>query len=52
MGCLQGKGAQHFVRRVFHYGGPAARFAAAARLPQASVFRYHFDSNKACQTVR
>ena len=27
-------------------------FATAARLPQASVFRYYFDSNKARQTVR
>ena len=31
MGCLQGKGAQHFARRALHHGGPAAGFAAAAR---------------------
>ena len=37
---------------ALHHGGPAARFATAAYPPQASVFRYHFDSNKARQTVR
>ena len=45
-------GRQYFARRALHHSGPAARFAAAARLPQASVFRYYFDSNKARQTVR
>ena len=43
-GRLQGKGARHFARRALHRGGPAAGFATAARLPQASVSRYHFDS--------
>ena len=52
MGRLQGKGAPHFARRALHHGGQAAGFATAARLPQASIFRYHFDSNKARQTVR
>ena len=44
-----GKGAQHFTRRAFHHGGQSKR---GSRPPQASVFRYHFDSSKARKTVR
>ena len=49
---LQGKGAAFRPCALHHGGQPAGFCSRPACLPQASVFRYHFDSSQARQTVR